>query len=165
MSESPRARMRALRPIGVGIVIAALAAGSAYALAKSDPGAAYLHDLAAQSTALFGFGKPLDGGIKGTFDGPGDQAVELAAGLKAEVGRPRIRRPSTSPRPRPRRVATPATTDPRIWTWTRLPGLTAGSAPAGTTPATTRRPSEEKHSVSKTARPATPPSPPATSRR
>ena len=85
MSDSSPVRTRALRPIAVGFVIAALAAGSAYAIAKSDPGSAYLHQLAAQSNALFGFGKPLDGGIKGTFDGPGDQAVELAKGLEAHV--------------------------------------------------------------------------------
>jgi hypothetical protein len=85
MSDSVRARTRALRPIAVAIAIAALAAGSAYALAKSDPGADYLHQLAAQSNAIFGFGTPLNGGIKGTFDGPGDQAVELAQGLEAHL--------------------------------------------------------------------------------
>jgi hypothetical protein len=83
MSEKAPAPRRAMRPIVVGIAIAAIAAGSTYALAKSDPGADYIHQLSAQSTALFGFGKPLDGGIKGTFDGPGDQAVELANGLTA----------------------------------------------------------------------------------
>ena len=90
MSDSIQPRSRRLRAIVAAIAIAALTAGSVYAIAKSDPGAAYLHDLSAQSTALFGFGKPLDGGIKGTFDGPGDQAVELAAGLTAQLVSDRV---------------------------------------------------------------------------
>jgi hypothetical protein len=76
-----------LRPRGVilGISAAALIAGVAYGLSKSDPGQSYADLLAAQSQAIYGFGHPLDHEVSGGFDGPGDQAVELAKGLTAHV--------------------------------------------------------------------------------
>jgi hypothetical protein len=61
--------------IGGGVVIAG----------SSDPGADYIDLLSAKSQPLFGFGHPLDDDISGEFDGPGDQAVELAKGLHATV--------------------------------------------------------------------------------
>ena len=45
---------RRLRPLVAGIAVAALAAGSVYALSKADPGAGYEHSLSAQSNVLFG---------------------------------------------------------------------------------------------------------------
>jgi hypothetical protein len=83
---SPATRVRTrLRPIAAGVAIAAIAAGSTFALSRQDPGAAYIHDLSAQSQALFGFGHPLANAVSGGFAGPGDQAVELAGGLSATV--------------------------------------------------------------------------------
>ena len=83
-SRTARVRAR-LRPLALGIAIAAIAVGSTYAISHQDPGAAYAHSLAAQSQPLFGFGHPLDHAVSGAFDGPGDQAVELAGGLSATV--------------------------------------------------------------------------------
>jgi hypothetical protein len=74
-----------MRPVFAGIAIAAIAAGSTFALSRQDPGAAYIHDLSAQSQALFGFGHPLDRAVSGAFTGPGDQAVQLAGGLTASI--------------------------------------------------------------------------------
>jgi ABC-type nitrate/sulfonate/bicarbonate transport system substrate-binding protein len=51
---------RRLRPLVAGIAVAALAAGSVYALSKADPGVSYEQSVAAQSKAIFGFGHPLD---------------------------------------------------------------------------------------------------------
>jgi hypothetical protein len=83
---SPATRVRSrMRPIAAGVAIAAIAAGSTFALSRQDPGAAYIHDLSAQSQALFGFGHPLANAVSGGFAGPGDQAVELAGGLSATV--------------------------------------------------------------------------------
>jgi hypothetical protein len=83
---SPIARVRSrMRPVVAGIAIAAIAAGSTFALSRQDPGAAYIHDLSAQSQSLFGFGHPLANAVSGAFNGPGDQAVELAGGLTASV--------------------------------------------------------------------------------
>jgi hypothetical protein len=83
---SPIARVRSrMRPVIVGVAIAAIAAGSTFALTRQDPGADYIHDLSAESQALFGFGHPLANGVSGAFDGPGDQAVELAGGLTARL--------------------------------------------------------------------------------
>jgi hypothetical protein len=82
----PATRVRSrLRPIAAGVAIAAIAAGSTFALSRQDPGAAYIHDLSTQSQALFGFGHPLANAVSGGFAGPGDQAVELAGGLSATV--------------------------------------------------------------------------------
>ena len=67
-----------------GIGIAGLLAGAAIA-GSSDPGADYHDLLAAKSQPLFGFGHPLDAGVAGAFDGPGDEAVELAKGLTATL--------------------------------------------------------------------------------
>ncbi len=68
-----------------GILAAAVLAGTAYALVKGDPGAAYQVQLGKQSQVLFGFGHPLDTAVSGEFSGPGDRAVELASGLSARV--------------------------------------------------------------------------------
>jgi hypothetical protein len=77
--------------IGVGLAAAVILGGAAYALSPSDPGAAYQDQLAAQSKVLYGFGHPLDHELSTTsFDGPGDQAVELAAGLKATLVSDRV---------------------------------------------------------------------------
>ena len=77
---------RRLRPIVAGIAVAALAAGSVYALSKADPGAAYEHSLSAQSKVIFGFGHPLDAGATGEADAaPGGAAVEAAQGLNVSV--------------------------------------------------------------------------------
>jgi hypothetical protein len=81
--RSPGARR--WRTVAAGIAIAAIAAGTTYALSKQDPGAAYVHSLEAESQALFGFGRPLDSPVSGSFSGPGEQAVELAKGLSARV--------------------------------------------------------------------------------
>jgi uncharacterized protein DUF839 len=78
------------RAIVIAVAAAALAAGSVAALTKLDPGADYAHQLAAQSQALYGFGHPLDSAIKGEFDGPGDQAVQLAMGLSATLVSDRV---------------------------------------------------------------------------
>jgi hypothetical protein len=67
-----------------GIGIAGLLAGAAIG-GSSDPGADYHDLLAAKSQPLFGFGHPLDEGFTGAFDGPGDEAVELAKGLTATL--------------------------------------------------------------------------------
>ncbi len=71
--------------IVVGLVAAVLAAGTVFALSKADPGADYQDLLWAQSNSIFGIGHPLTAGLKGAFDGPGDEAVELAGGLSARV--------------------------------------------------------------------------------
>jgi secreted PhoX family phosphatase len=77
---------RHLAPVVGALLVAAIAAGTAYAIAKSDPGADYQHSLASESKTLFGFGHPLESTVSTpSFDGPGDQAVELAAGLSAKV--------------------------------------------------------------------------------
>jgi hypothetical protein len=78
-------RARPVRVIALGVLSASLVGGAAYALSKADPGRAYEDQLSAQSQALFGFGHPLDHEVKGSFDGPGDQSVELAKGLTATV--------------------------------------------------------------------------------
>ncbi len=70
--------------IVAGIGVAGFLAGAAIA-GSSDPGADYNDLLSAKSQPLFGFGHPLDAGVAGTFDGPGDEAVELAKGLKATL--------------------------------------------------------------------------------
>ena len=70
--------------IVAGIGVAGLLAGAAIA-GSSDPGADYHDLLSARSQPLFGFGHPLDAGVAGAFDGPGDEAVELAKGLKATL--------------------------------------------------------------------------------
>jgi hypothetical protein len=86
MSHWIRARSgRGFAPVAAGLLVAAVAAGTVYALAKSDPGADYEHSLASQSKALFGFGHPLDTAASGEFSGPGNQAVELAGGLSATI--------------------------------------------------------------------------------
>lgn len=85
MSDRTRLPARRFQSIVVGVVVAAVAAGTTLALTGQDPGAAYVHDLSSQSQALFGFGKPLDAGVTGTFTGPGNQAVELAKGLTARL--------------------------------------------------------------------------------
>ncbi len=90
MSDRTYGLARRLRPIVAGVTITAIAAGTAFALTKQDPGAAYIHDISAQSQALFGFGKPLATGLTGTFTGPGDQAVELATGLSARLVTDRV---------------------------------------------------------------------------
>ena len=72
--------------LAVGVTAAVILAGATYALSTADPGAAYQDQLAAQSKALYGFGHPLDHELSTTtFDGPGDQAVELAGGLQATL--------------------------------------------------------------------------------
>ena len=68
-----------------GVAIAAIAAGTTYGLTKLDPGTGYEHQLETQSQSIFGFGHPLTSAVSGSFDGPGDQAVELAKGLSARV--------------------------------------------------------------------------------
>jgi hypothetical protein len=73
------------RGVILGITAAALVAGAAVGLSKSDPGQSYEDLLAAQSQAIYGFGHPLDHEVSGPFSGPGDQAVELAKGLSARV--------------------------------------------------------------------------------
>jgi hypothetical protein len=81
-------RPRLARPgrAALAVVVAgSLAAGGTLALSRSDPGADYAAQLAAQSQALFGFGHPLEHELRGTFDGPGDQSVELADGLAAKL--------------------------------------------------------------------------------
>ena len=76
-----------IHPRGVilGITAAALVAGVAVGLSKSDPGQSYADLLAAQSQAIYGFGHPLDHEASGAFSGPGDQAVEVAKGLSAHI--------------------------------------------------------------------------------
>ena len=74
---------RRARAVAVGVGVAVLATGAV--IAGSDPGAAYVDQLSAKSQPLFGFGHPLDQAISGEFDGPGDQAVELAGGLTARI--------------------------------------------------------------------------------
>src|SRR6476659_2148740 len=76
-----------IRRVGVilRLAAAALVAGAAGGLSKSDPGQSYEDLLAAQSQAIYGFGHPLDHELSGSFSGPGDQAVELAKGLSARV--------------------------------------------------------------------------------
>ena len=55
MSDRIRAGAgRRLWPLAAGALIAALAGGTAYAISKDDPGAAYQHSLASQSKAIFG---------------------------------------------------------------------------------------------------------------
>ena len=77
---------RRLRPVVAGIVVAALAAGSVYALTKGDPGAAYEHSLSAQSKPIFGFGQPLAAGATSTSStAAGAGAVEAAGGLNVSV--------------------------------------------------------------------------------
>ena len=70
--------------IVAGVGVAGLLAGAAIA-GSSDPGADYNDLLSAKSQPLFGFGHPLDAGVAGPFAGPGDEAVELAKGLKATL--------------------------------------------------------------------------------
>jgi Bacterial protein of unknown function (DUF839) len=79
-----RARLHA-RTLLAGTLVAALAAGTTYALTKQDPGKAYENSLASQSQALFGFGRPVSGPATGSTDAPGAAAVEAAAGLKVQV--------------------------------------------------------------------------------
>jgi secreted PhoX family phosphatase len=83
--SSPSSGIRRLRTVAAAVAIAAVAAGTTYALSKQDPGAAYIHSLEAQSQPLFGFGRPLDSAVSGSFSGPGDQAVQLAKGLSARI--------------------------------------------------------------------------------
>jgi len=74
----------------VAMLAAAIAAGSAYAITKLDPGKAYEQSLAAQSKPLFGFGHPLAGFATGSTDAPGAAAVEAAAGLKVQVASAKV---------------------------------------------------------------------------
>src|SRR5262245_53178706 len=77
---------RRLRAVVAGVAIAAVAAGSVYALSKSDPGAAYEHSLAAQAKVMFGFNHPLDAGAtNGANEAPGAAAVQAAQGLSVSV--------------------------------------------------------------------------------
>jgi secreted PhoX family phosphatase len=77
---------RRLRPLVAGIAVAALAAGSVYALSRSDPGAAYEQTLSAQSNAIFGFGHPLaEGSTNGVNNAPGAGAVAAAQGLDVSL--------------------------------------------------------------------------------
>jgi hypothetical protein len=85
MRPSPVPRSRAGRALIAGILVTAVAAGGAFAISRSDPGAAYEAQLAKESRDLFGFGRPLRSAIKGEFSGPGAQAVQLAKGLSARV--------------------------------------------------------------------------------
>src|SRR5262245_47809550 len=98
--DAPKRRARMPRPVRparrhlrvalVAAVAALIAAGTTLAITKSDPGADYYARLQKQSQQVFGFGRPLDGELQGTFDGPGDEAVELAAGLTASVVSDRV---------------------------------------------------------------------------
>lgn len=85
MSRSLSALRTRPRVAIVGIAAAFLVSGVALGISRSDPGRDYADLLAAQSQAVFGFGHPLDHEASGGFDGPGDQAVELAKGLTAHV--------------------------------------------------------------------------------
>jgi hypothetical protein len=77
---------RRLRGVVIGVAAAALAAGSVYALSKSDPGAGYEHSLWAQSKVIYGFGHPLEAGAtNGANEAPGAAAVEAAQGLNVSV--------------------------------------------------------------------------------
>jgi hypothetical protein len=79
------------RAAAIGVGLAGLLAGVALA-GLSDPGADYVHLLADRSQPLFGFGHPLDAPVSGAFDGPGDEAVELAKGLEATLVTDRVGR-------------------------------------------------------------------------
>jgi secreted PhoX family phosphatase len=86
MPNPVRPARRHVRTLLVAGAAALIVAGTTLAISKQDPGGDYYHQLQAQSQSLFGFGHPLDNEVATTsFDGPGDQAVELAAGLSARV--------------------------------------------------------------------------------
>jgi Bacterial protein of unknown function (DUF839) len=78
-------RVRSRLAISVATALVVVIGGTVVALSKSDPGADYQHQLAAQSEAIFGFGHPLDDAASGAFSGPGDQAVETAKGLSVRL--------------------------------------------------------------------------------
>src|SRR5262245_4799063 len=85
MSMFSRRVIRPGRALMAGVAALALAAGTVSALTKPDPGKDYQDLLNNQSQGLFGFGTPLASSASGEFDGPGDQAVQLAKGLKAAI--------------------------------------------------------------------------------
>ncbi len=84
MRPPTRFRIRS-RAVIAGVAAAALVTSVAVGLSKSDPGQSYADLLAAQSQAIFGFGRPLDHELSGVFSGPGDEAVEVAKGLSVKV--------------------------------------------------------------------------------
>ena len=78
-------RIRSWRAPIAALLVAAIAAGTTYALTKQDPGRAYENGLAAQSKPLFGFGLPLEGPATGSTDAAGAAAVDAAKGLQVRV--------------------------------------------------------------------------------
>ena len=91
MPSPVRPARRHVRTLIAAGAAALIAAGTTFAISKQDPGADYYHQLKAQSQGLFGFGHPLDNEVATeSFDGPGDQAVELAGGLSAHLVSDRV---------------------------------------------------------------------------
>src|SRR5262245_26819282 len=81
----PRTITSRARTVAAGVAIAAIAAGSEYAIAKHDPGAEYYQSLRTESQALFGMGRPLDHEATGSMAVVGAGAVEAAKGLKVSL--------------------------------------------------------------------------------